>query len=59
MLKNNFICGSANIETLDENATNLNILKKTIETENIQNVISNSFGFGGTNATLGFSKIDA
>jgi 3-oxoacyl-[acyl-carrier-protein] synthase-1 len=59
MLKNNFICGSANIETLDENATNLNILKKTIETEDIQNVISNSFGFGGTNATLGFSKIDA
>ena len=59
MLKNNFLCGSANINNLDEAAKNHNILLRTIENKNIQNVISNSFGFGGTNATLGFSKIDA
>jgi len=59
MLKNNFICGSANINNLDEIAKNQNILLKTIEKKDIQNVISNSFGFGGTNATLGFSKLDA
>ena len=59
MLKNNFLCGSANINELDENAKNHKILLKTIESKNIKNVISNSFGFGGTNATLGFSKIDA
>ena len=59
MLKNNFLCGSSNIITLDENAKDTNILMETIEDINIQNIISNSFGFGGTNATLGFSKINA
>tara|TARA_B110000116_G_C16762845_1_gene549324 strand:+ start:548 stop:1765 length:1218 start_codon:yes stop_codon:yes gene_type:complete len=59
MLKNNFLCGSANITELDTTAQNHNILLKSINTTNIENVISNSFGFGGTNATLGFSKIDA
>ena len=32
---------------------------ETINKKDIQNIISNSFGFGGTNATLGFSKINA
>ena len=59
MLKNNFLCGSANINELDDAAKNHNILFKTIDSIDVQNVISNSFGFGGTNATLGFSKIDA
>ena len=59
MLKNNFLCGSANISNLDETATNHNILMETTNKKDIQNVISNSFGFGGTNATLGFSKINA
>ena len=59
MLKNNFLCGSANIEELDNAAKDHNILLKTIDNINIQNIISNSFGFGGTNATLGFSKINA
>jgi len=59
MLKNNFLCGSANINELDEAAKNHNILLNTVENKTIRNVISNSFGFGGTNATLGFSKIDA
>jgi len=59
MLKNNFLCGSANIIELDDDAKNYNILSKTLKNQDVQNVISNSFGFGGTNATLGFSKIDA
>ena len=57
MMENNFLTGSANIQTLDENAKNCNILTETIDKNNIKNVMSNSFGFGGTNATLIFSKI--
>ena len=59
MMENNFLCGSANISNLDENAKDHNILLETINKNDIQNVISNSFGFGGTNATLGFSRINA
>ena len=57
MMKNNFLSGSANIINLDKDANNFNILKKTIQKNNIINIMSNSFGFGGTNATLVFSKI--
>ena len=59
MLKNNFLCGSANITSLDEVANEHNILMESVERKDIKNVISNSFGFGGTNATLGFSKFNA
>ena len=59
MMKNNFISGSANIEKLDDNAKNCNILLETEHDVNIENVMSNSFGFGGTNATLVFSKYHA
>jgi len=57
MMQNNFLCGSANIDQLDKNAENYNILKETIKKDDIINIMSNSFGFGGTNATLVFSKI--
>ena len=59
MMENNFLCGSANIDNLDEDAKNHNILQETIQKDNIQNMMSNSFGFGGTNATLLFSKYNA
>ena len=59
MMKNNFLCGSANISNLDEKAEQSNILLDTIEDKEINNIMSNSFGFGGTNATLIFSKYNA
>ena len=59
MMKNNFISGSANIENLDDSAKDCNILLKTENDVEIENVMSNSFGFGGTNATLVFSKYHA
>ena len=55
MMQNNFIAASANIETLDPAAEGLNIVRKTIENTKIQTALSNSFGFGGTNATLTLS----
>ncbi len=59
MMNNNFLSGSANIEELDENAKGCNILLNTEDNNKIEHVMSNSFGFGGTNATLIFSKYHA
>jgi 3-oxoacyl-[acyl-carrier-protein] synthase-1 len=56
MMDNNFIAASANIETLDPAAEGLNIVRERIDNADIQTALSNSFGFGGTNATLTFSK---
>tara|TARA_B100000953_G_scaffold196209_1_gene161675 strand:- start:337 stop:1545 length:1209 start_codon:yes stop_codon:yes gene_type:complete len=55
MMNNNFICESANIEELDENAQNMNIVTGRIDKE-FETAMSNSFGFGGTNASLVFKK---
>ena len=56
MMENSFIAASANIETLDPAAEGLNIVRNRIDNASIQTAVSNSFGFGGTNATLTFSR---
>ena len=56
MMENNFVAASANIDNLDENAKGLNIATQRIDDINLDTVMSNSFGFGGTNATLVFGK---
>jgi 3-oxoacyl-[acyl-carrier-protein] synthase-1 len=55
MMKNSFVCESAHIENLDPAFADLPIARKREERE-INCALSNSFGFGGTNATLAFSK---
>ena len=57
MMNNNFISGSSNIETPDPIIENIDIPRETIKNININTALSNSFGFGGTNATLIFSKV--
>lgn len=56
MMKHGFITGSANIEALDEGAQGFDIVTSNREAE-LSTVMSNSFGFGGTNATLVFNKL--
>ena len=57
MLREDFICKSANIEKLDAEAEGMPIVQQRIDNAGLNTVMSNSFGFGGTNATLIFSKI--
>jgi 3-oxoacyl-[acyl-carrier-protein] synthase-1 len=55
MMQHGFIAASANIETLDPAAEGLNIVRERIDNAKVQTALSNSFGFGGTNASLVFS----
>jgi len=57
MMKNNFITASANINEIDDAAKNFPIVTKVEKNVTLNSVMSNSFGFGGTNATLIFEKV--
>jgi len=57
MMKNNFISASININEMDEEAKKYPIVTKVEKNVNLNSIMSNSFGFGGTNATLVFEKI--
>src|SRR6202042_3975497 len=54
MMQNNFVCESANIVELDPAVEGANIVRKRIDNADINVALSNSFGFGGTNAVLVF-----
>ena len=58
MMKDDFIAASANIENLDPGAEGYPIARQRIDKAGLQTVMSNSFGFGGTNACLLFSRYD-
>lgn len=56
MMKHNFVAPSINIDTLDPEMGNMPIAKQRIDNVDHQTILSNSFGFGGTNCTLAFSR---
>jgi 3-oxoacyl-[acyl-carrier-protein] synthase-1 len=59
MMNNGFICESANIETLDPAFADMPILRERRDHVKLGCVLSNSFGFGGTNASVVFKRLDA
>ena len=59
MMRDDFIAASANIENLDPGAEGIRIAQQRMDNAGLQRVMSNSFGFGGTNATLVFKRYSA
>lgn len=58
MMQHGFICESANIEELDPKVGNANIVRERVDNADLNCVLSNSFGFGGTNGSLVFKRYD-
>jgi len=59
MLEHGFLAASANIEELDPEAGNAPVLRERVDNAKLNCVLSNSFGFGGTNASLAFKRYEA
>jgi len=58
MMENNFICESANIDNLDPEVKGVPIVRQRQDDAKLDAIMSNSFGFGGTNATLVFERLE-
>jgi len=58
MMENDFIAASANVESLDEGADGMDVVQEPRSDVRLNRVMSNSFGFGGTNATLVFQRFE-
>ena len=59
MMQNRFICASANIDTLDDQASGFDIVRQRRDDVDVKRVLSNSFGFGGTNACLVLDRFES
>ncbi len=58
MMQHDFVAASANVEQLDEQADGFDIVTERRDGVTLERVLSNSFGFGGTNACLVFQRYD-
>ena len=58
MMDNDFICESANVEELEPEAEDMPLVRSRQDNAGLGAVLSNSFGFGGTNASLVFKRLE-